>query len=278
VHFDTVCLPTVWIAVFRDKSIVERNWILFLVLTWAVNIHVSTSVLSVGEYQANVFFTTWIGFGAMSLTYGVWRESAGLVSLTEKAIHRHNRETSYNWMCTGLFSAIFAGSATDIFLNRDMVQLRFRGEKLDLDTRVWTMVVVVLWTEVLTCALVVALNEFFVNSVKFPCNIRRTTGMYRFVFGWRQLEGLFILVSSAIKFWAILRYTGVDGVINGLSNAYFGIWGSFFNSVFALGTWLRENKNLEWIVRVDVEGENRHQSQSSDNSVVDSIASFDIAR
>ena len=40
-------------------------------------------------------------------------------------------------------------------------------------------------------------------------------------------------------------------VIPGLSNAYFGLWGSFFNGVFCLGTWLRENKNTEYLVRDD---------------------------
>jgi hypothetical protein len=33
------------------------------------------------------------------------------------------------------------------------------------------------------------------------------------------------------------------------SNAYFGVWGSFFNSVFLFGTWLKENKNIDYFVR-----------------------------
>jgi hypothetical protein len=45
-----------------------------------------------------------------------------------------------------------------------------------------------------------------------------------------------------------------QGVINGLSNAYFGIWGSFFNSVFAFGTWLHENKH-ESILRDPSQGD-----------------------
>jgi hypothetical protein len=248
-HFDTIFFPKFWVAVFRDGSLAERNWILFLLLLWTAALHASTSILSVGEYQANVYFTTWIGFGATALTYGVWRESAGLVSLTEKAINQHRRETTYNWICTGVFSAIFAGSATFIYINREVVELRFRGEQLSLDVEDWTMILAIIWTEVGVCALVVAFNEIFVTSWQFPCRVRRRKGVYRFVFGWRQLEGLIIFVSVGAKFYAILKYTGVNGVVNGLSNAYFAIWGSFFNSVFAFGTWLRENKNLEWVVR-----------------------------
>lgn len=250
VHFDTIMFPKLWVAVFRDGSLAERNWIFFLILCWATALHVCTSVLSVGEYQANVYFTTWIGFAATVLTYGVWRESAGLTSLTEKAISRHNCETSYNWLWTGVFAAIFAGSATDLYLNRDVVELRFRGEELVLKEDDWTIVLAVTWAEVALCALVVAFNEvLFVSSWQFPFRIWGGEVVYRVVFGWRQFEGMLILVSMGAKFYAILEYTGVDGVINGLSNAYFGIWGSFFNSVFTFGTWLHENKNLEWVVR-----------------------------
>jgi hypothetical protein len=100
-------------------------------------------------------------------------------------------------------------------------------------------------------------NEFFSNLGTLPCfcSVRRSTNTYHCIFGWRQLEGFIILTATGCKFWVILEYTGVDGVINGLSNAYFGVWGSFFNSVFAFGTWLRENKNMEYIMR-ESDGEN----------------------
>ena len=80
-------------------------------------------------------------------------------------------------------------------------------------------------------------------------NTRYNHERYQCVFGWRQMEGLLILMTTGLKFWVILRYAAVDGVIPGLSNAYFGVWGSFFNGVFCFGTWLREHKNMEFIVR-----------------------------
>lgn len=61
VHFDTVCLPRLWKSVFQDGSTAERNLILFFILFWAANVHICTSSLSVGESQANTFFTAWIG-------------------------------------------------------------------------------------------------------------------------------------------------------------------------------------------------------------------------
>lgn len=247
VHFDTMCLPWLWDKVFRDGSLAERNWIFFLLLLWTVTLHVQTSVFSVGEHQANVYFTTWIGFGATALTYGVWRESAGLLTLTEKTVKHLQRETSYNWIYTAVFSAVFAGSMTDIYANREVVDIRFRGEQVLVAQKTWTVILGVIWTEVALCAMVVGLNETLVNSWQLPCPIRRATGTFRLIFGWRQIEGVIILVSMAGKFYTIIRYTGVDGVVNGLSNAYFGIWGSFFNSVFAFGTWLKENQNMQWL-------------------------------
>lgn len=65
------------------------------------------------------------------------------------------------------------------------------------------------------------------------------------------------------KFWAILEFTGYGETINGLSNAYFGIWGSFFNSVFAFGTWLRENKELELFSRE--EAQQQHTGDENSN-------------
>lgn len=61
VHFGTL-FPRLWTYVFRDGSLVERNWILFLVVFWIGGLHVCTSSLSVGELQANVYFTTWYVF------------------------------------------------------------------------------------------------------------------------------------------------------------------------------------------------------------------------
>ena len=83
------------------------------------------------QQVGNVYFTTWIAFGSIALNYGVWRESAGLPSVAEQ-VSVLRRETTYNWIWIGIFSAIFAGAATDMYRNRDDIELRFQGEVLIL--------------------------------------------------------------------------------------------------------------------------------------------------
>jgi hypothetical protein len=68
-HFDTFCLPRTWMLLFRDGSRGERNLLILLLLFWAAGLHVCTSSLSVGEVQANVYFTTWIGACCFLCTY-----------------------------------------------------------------------------------------------------------------------------------------------------------------------------------------------------------------
>jgi len=227
-HYETCMAPKLWIAIFRDGSLAERNLICFLIVCWAGTLHICTSSLSVGEVQANVYFTSWIAFGSMALTYGVWRESAGLPTLMDR-MNQHHRETTYNWIWIMIFSAVFAGSATDIYYNRDELELRFQGEALALRKENWITVLTVLWADVLVSFLAIVFNECFFESRPLPCKCRRQSGVYRCVLGWRQFEGIVMALGLGAKFWIILEYTGVDGVINGLNNAYFGIWGSFFS-------------------------------------------------
>ena len=74
-----------------------------------------------------------------------------------------------------------------------------------------------------------------------PSSLRKQ----RIVLGWRQCEGLIILLMVGVFFFLLFVHSGVDGVVNGLTNSYFSLWGAFFNSVFLLGTWLRENKKKQ---------------------------------
>lgn len=61
VHFDTVLFPKLWKGIFQDGSMAERNLIFFLIVFWSIAVYICTSPLSVGESQANTFFTAWIG-------------------------------------------------------------------------------------------------------------------------------------------------------------------------------------------------------------------------
>lgn len=241
-HFDTVCLPRLWVAIFRDGSRWEQNLLRFMILFWAVGLHICTSSLSVGEVQGNIFFTTWIAFAASVLNYGVWRTSSGLSSLAER-ISTHHRETTYNWLWLLLCTCIFAGSATDIYFNRDELDLRFGTDGTDLSDQDWRIVLAIIWSFLGLGLISVLLNHYATQSIdiRFGANSR-------IVLGWRHCEGAIILVMVGGFFFLLIDHSGVDGVVNGLTNSYFSLWGAFFNSVFLLGTWLRENKKIEYSV------------------------------
>lgn len=213
VHFDTVVAPNLWILLFRDGSLAERNWILFLSLFWAAAVHVCTSTLSVGESQPNVYFTTWIAFSASAMNYGIWRESSGLPLITDKVtmLHEGRRETTYHWMWTGIFSCIFAGAATNMYYNRSEINIRYQGDPISLRDKDWIIILGLMWGEVALCMTAIMLNEVFQNSWHLPCIIKRSKNRYRCVFGWRQLEGFVIIVETAVKFWVILEYAAADG-------------------------------------------------------------------
>jgi hypothetical protein len=248
VHFDTIIAPRLWVRLFRDGSLFERNWILLLLLFWAGAVFVSTSTLSLGESQANAFFAAWFALASMAVNYKVWRDCA-FAGGTDNDDLPHavfRRETSRNWFWVAIFSFIFAVAATDMFFNRREIKLQYRGQTLDLIDEDWLIILVAVWAEVLVCLIAIAMNEIIAAATTYQvpfCNVI-------FVIGWRQLEVLVILLATGTKFYVILEYAAaVDGVISGLSNSYFGVWGSFLNSIFCLGTWLRENKDIEYFIR-----------------------------
>jgi len=241
-HFDTIAFPRLWFQFFRDGSLAERNLLIFLFVFWSVGLHVNTSSLSVGEAQANVFFTTWIAFVCTALNLGVWRESADLPRLAVKVL-THHRETTYNWCWTLIFTLVNAGAVTDMYFNRDEITLRLKGEALVLSFEGWMTVLGLVWSQVGVCILAISINHYWLHSCKI-----QLSGDCRFVLNWKGPEGLLILFLVGLNFWVILTYTGVDGVITGLNNSYFSVWGTFFNTVFTFGTWLRENRDIDYII------------------------------
>lgn len=241
-HIDTIFLPRVWYAVFRDSSKYEQNLLRVLLLYWMASLHICTSSLSVGQIEGNVYFTAWICFAAAVMNTGVWRVSAGYSSIAEK-ISFHQRATTYNWMWSFFFVLAFAGAATDTFFNRSEITISHKGKIVNLTLRDWYKVLGFCWFFVFVCIMALLFNQFLEKS----CELRLFGGS-RVILGWRQTEGIIIFFMIGVFFWIIFDYTGVDAVMNGLPNAYFSVWGCFFNSIFLLGTWLRENKKIEYII------------------------------
>jgi len=237
-HFDTVCFPRFWVAIFSDGSKCEQYLLLFMILFWAFGLHICTSSLSVGEVQGNVFFTTWIAFAASAMNYGVWRTSAGLESLAEK-ISTHHRETTYNWLWLLLCISIFAGAGTDMFFNKDELNFQFGKNRTPFTEQAWKIALAMVWGFLGLGIVSVALNHYLTQSLDLRCGDH-----CRIVVGWRHIEGLIIICMVVVFFFLLIEHSGANGVVNGFSNSYFSLWGAFFNAVFLLGTWLRENKNI----------------------------------
>mmetsp|Transcript_1191 Transcript_1191/g.2591 ORF Transcript_1191/g.2591 Transcript_1191/m.2591 type:complete len:265 (+) Transcript_1191:153-947(+) len=254
-HFDTIAFPDFWKVVFQDGSRYEQYICITSVLYWAAAIHINTSTLSVGEVQANVFFTTWIAFFSSVLNFGVWRVAAGKRSI-EEFINEHPRETTFNWLWTFFSSSVCAGAMTSTYANRQYLTFKFLGEPVSFSQRDWTIILTVLWGFVVLCILALVLNHYLKKS----CEVRVCKGNL-VLMGWRQFEGFIALGVAGTFFYLVFTYTGIDGFINGLNNTYFGLWGTFINSVFLLATWLRENKNIDIIKKEEKERMEKTKSQ-----------------
>ena len=247
-HFDTIFLPSFWQRTFRDGSEYEQKLLISLVVFWMLALHVNTSSLSVGRYQANVFFTSWISFFSSILNFGQWRMSSNLPSIAEM-VDSHHRETTYNWLWVLFCNLIFAGALCDIYFNRNHYEWPRASSGDGTIKHLWMTIMLTTSALVLVSFLAIVFNHFLRKSCElrvpyFHSNTKKGTFV---LLGWRQAEGIFIVSIIATLFYIVFAFTGGNGTLNGLNNAYFGVWGAFINSIMLLGTWLRENKNIESI-------------------------------
>jgi hypothetical protein len=95
--------------------------------------------------------------------------------------------------------------------------------------------------------LIVPVNFEWIQAILTAWGTVLLSGMvilFKVKFIWKPvfsyLEGLLIFSLSIMSAWACTTFTGVQGLILGPSNPYFGMWGVFFSSLATLGTWLRE--------------------------------------
>ena len=232
-HFDTILFPQLWRTVFRDGSKIERNILLLNLLFWIGSIHVCTSSLSVGASQANVYFTTWIAFGASVLNFDIWRAGANLKTVGE---FQFDRDTAFNWMWLIGCLLLASFSALDMYAHRDDLEFIVNGQPFRIPAQEWYLPLGLSFG-FLGLSLIVFVGNCYVSAWKI-----KLCGEY--YLEWRHFELLTILGLLGTWSWIIFVYTGVDDEINRPGNAYFGIWGTFFNTIFILGTWLRENRTL----------------------------------
>ena len=214
-HMDTVVCPQLWREVFKDGSVHERNILILSIAFWIFGLYVCTSSFSIGEVQANVYFTTWICFFSIVNTYHEWRVSAGKKTLQDLLVNE--RETMRNWIGTAFCTFVAGLSVSDLYAFRNNLKFKIDGEEVKVPLEQWIRVLALVWSCAGACIGCIVMIHFW-RKPKYPC------GPSRCRFDGRFIECAVLLVMIAVWFWGILEYTEVKGAINGPSNAYFSIW------------------------------------------------------
>ena len=57
---------------------------------------------------------------------------------------------------------------------------------------------------------------------------------------WKVFEGIIPAGILGLWGWMTIVFTGVSGAVNGPGNVYFGVWYTFFSTIFTFGTWVKE--------------------------------------
>ena len=231
-HLDTIVCPQIWRKAFCDGSIHERNLLILLTIYWIFGVYVCTSSFSVGEVQANVYFTAWICFFSIVVNYRTWRISAGKRTLLEYLANE--RETAKNWVGTLICALVAAFSVCDLYAFRNNLKFVIDGREEKISAEQWIQVISLVWSCVGACLAMLIMILFWVNPY-YWCGIR---------FDGRFIEGFLLLSMIAVWFWGLLVFTEVNGPLNGPSNSYFSIWGAFFFAIATFGTWMKENRNI----------------------------------
>eukprot|EP00591_Stephanopyxis_turris_P011759 CAMPEP_0195511470 /NCGR_PEP_ID=MMETSP0794_2-20130614/3772_1 /TAXON_ID=515487 /ORGANISM="Stephanopyxis turris, Strain CCMP 815" /LENGTH=300 /DNA_ID=CAMNT_0040639065 /DNA_START=213 /DNA_END=1112 /DNA_ORIENTATION=- len=226
VHFDTVCLPRVWIRVFKNGSRIERNIIAFLIMFWAAGTYTCTSAYSVGYVQPNVYFSSWLCLVVLVHNYDTWRLGAKYKSLYQVAIGSRS-PTTLNLVGLGFFSLLSLLSLVDIYTairrhSDDPTMKTFD----DLSEVAWIFSLGVFAGTFGLCLIILVFNHY-VNHAKFKSL-------------WIYGEGLILFAFMAVWTFSVFAGTGVTSVINDASNIYFGVWGSFLFSILTFGSWFQD--------------------------------------
>jgi hypothetical protein len=233
-HFETIFFPEFWKSLFQDGSTGERNLLLGLIVFWAVGLFLCTSFLSVGSAQANVYFTTWIAFISSVINFGVWRISCGKVSY-EDLLHNQKRATSFNWFWTVICALVSSLGASDLYANREHLADKFEGGKFDVSDLKMGMIMA--WVSVGICLVALLGNHYLTKEFSVTCCQKFET-----TFDWRQ--GEVCLICMMLALYGFIIFNQIPE-FNEPSNVYFGVWGTFFSSLFTFGTWLKETNHSQ---------------------------------
>ena len=241
-HFDSYFFPKKFRTFFADGSMKERNLLLVLICIAICALQINTSRYSVGEAQANVFFSTWTSFLACVFNYELWRTNAGRHLTFQNVLFDSNFPTKRFWMLLAIFSTITLLAFFEHTIHNNFMGLTGDDQKLMNCTVIsagnrW------MWMNVTACLLTWGFLFYRNRRSSDACNPKLT---------W-ALETAFAGAVVASKGVAISRFTG--GVYDKVpcpSNLYFGLWGTFVVAVWILSS-LLQNYHIYWNAKEEVE-------------------------
>lgn len=232
-HFDSWFFPNTFRRIFADGSIVERNLLLMIILITIVALEISTSRFSVGEAQANVFFSTWTTFIASIINYEIWRTSAGRHLTLQKVLFDSDSDSNFRnkrfWLLLSIFQSIILLS----YLEHTAHNHFFKEVQQTFDCRLVSPANQWLWIAIAGCFL--AWMNFFVKT-RCKISLRLKWVMDAAVSG----------TAVGLNGTAIGYFTGqaIDRV-HCPSNLYFGLWGAFVVAIWIFSS-LLQNFHLHW--------------------------------
>jgi len=223
-HFDTFACPSLWRAIFKNESKFEGALLSVLVILSTFLVYVSTCTAGLGGFAGgkyNVYFSSWVGCIAACHTLNLWLVESGTTSLGDM-LEKHRR-TSKNWAGTLLFSFITLASLLDAFTEVD-------GVRSLTETSILIMLICSS-VSCLSCISAILMNVWCGDPQPNCCTLS---------YIWSRIEGLLLLILGGFWSWVVFELTGINGLANGPSNSYFGVWGSFYFSISTFGVWLKD--------------------------------------
>jgi hypothetical protein len=227
-HFDRWLLPTFWTRFFRSGSHGERNMLVVLLITGAISLYINTSVLSVGEEEPNVYFTTWISVTVTVLTYSIWRDSANkptIFDLLTCTLTSHRKIPQEKWAMLAFTTLVACLSVVDLYANRDFVVTVQGGVPQEVPHNEWIKTLCVVTGALSACVVALIGNNRFTEPLEMTL-----CGPYKLTLDWRQVEGTLAIGVLGTFLYVYFATSGVAWNRQTLGNAYFSSWLSFLLS------------------------------------------------
>jgi len=219
-HFDSIICVKKNRKNFQDGSKFERNLLLLLISLTVCALYISTSKFSVGEAQANVFFSTWTNFVSCVANYEVWRKGSGRNHSFQNVLFGQKR----HWFLLSIFTTTSFLSTIDFFLNNNIVKDTHDLGCIDLSwSNKW------IWYSLAGCVISWVVMWFHRYCEK--------------VLAVTILEAIVSLGIMGAYGYILHEFAGgrLDQ-IHCPSNLYFSVWAAFFLAVWIFSTVIQSNR------------------------------------